>query len=1036
MSNSSRNRLKDDLRVKNVRVIGNGASPDPGSGSAQNAVKYIPQVLTTEQQAQARVNIGAPSSTDVAANSAAIQAETQRAVAAEGALQQLIAELSAFSYVLANQLPTASADTMGAIYLVPSSDPQAQNVKDEYITVDNGAGAQTRYTWEQIGSTAVNIEGCVMFTPQSPSSQQKAQARANIEANEVLVSGVNIKTINQTSILGSGDIAIPKGDTGDTGPTPNFSIGTVTTGAAGTQAAVSISGTPEAPVLNLTIPKGDQGNTGSSVEYPYELVNNRNTNDATKGLSAAEGYRLGNDIGGVRKNYTAGQLISTGVKNDSKTVIVTDKIPVSGGDVVVWYNGFAATSGGICLCLYDETGAIIDYYTASSVPSREITVPSESSAVYLRASMDATNSDVYVSINNNVVWTKKDWINGLAQIDEKFLYINRSMGLDANFADTDIFNGTELNAGNANFVKTQRLAVTPGHTYTIDVPRPLVSGHKYIFGYTTYSTLDGEIYEHRVRAKDAGATPYLYSPSVTISSNEAGLLFIIGEVDETDTIVPVRESSFIDYRVTFVDISDIVKEQESKNKIPALEAKVDKIQAIMSGSTDFVPRKYVTWENSGHSKVVYASNSLSYLPIDLSAIVSNMQIRNFKFEPSTASAATYFKVILFDDQDVLLKEWTQLNQPGSFLLQPEDIPSEAVSGFIDAPLDYADELIISYNVNNTVTDGENDVSEEVLLQFNKEIRSHSGEARSEEPLVLLHFSDIHGGTVNLDRIKTYYDNHKDYISDVIHTGDALPANWSNDFSFWGACDADEFLNVIGNHDTAYYDISTGFDWTRYAGKDAYDRYFLPYISEWGVEQPANAASSGLCYYYKDYHDVRLIVLDDMSIIKDGDSAQLTWLSGVLDGAKVAGKQVIIAAHYPNDLQPFDCPFHSIGATGTPNTGRSLAVSLVDSFITAGGTFVAWLTGHTHYDLIGTVRDTVNPQVTISVSTAMYQGQAIFDNIARVTGTPSMDLFNIVKVDPYNKRLSLFRVGSNFDSDGRHIGTVTVDYSSGELVNYW
>jgi hypothetical protein len=55
---------------------------------------------------------------------------------------------------------------------------------------------------------------------------------------------------------------------------------------------VTITGTPEAPVLNLTIPQGMQGNTGSSVEFPYELVNNLTTNDATKGLSAAQGVVL------------------------------------------------------------------------------------------------------------------------------------------------------------------------------------------------------------------------------------------------------------------------------------------------------------------------------------------------------------------------------------------------------------------------------------------------------------------------------------------------------------------------------------------------------------------------------------------------------------------------------------------------------------------------------------------------------------------------------------------------------------------------
>jgi len=85
------------------------------------------------------------------------------------------------------------------------------------------------------------------------------------------------------------NLSIPKGAVG---ATPNFTVGTVTTGEPGSSVIVTITGTPEAPVLNVTIPQGMQGNTGSSVEYPYELVNNLTTDDATKGLSAAQGKVL------------------------------------------------------------------------------------------------------------------------------------------------------------------------------------------------------------------------------------------------------------------------------------------------------------------------------------------------------------------------------------------------------------------------------------------------------------------------------------------------------------------------------------------------------------------------------------------------------------------------------------------------------------------------------------------------------------------------------------------------------------------------
>lgn len=52
-----------------------------------------------------------------------------------------------------------------------------------------------------------------------------------------------------------------KGAKGDTGATPNLTIGTVSTLNPGQSATASITGTAENPVLNLGIPKGDQGYT-------------------------------------------------------------------------------------------------------------------------------------------------------------------------------------------------------------------------------------------------------------------------------------------------------------------------------------------------------------------------------------------------------------------------------------------------------------------------------------------------------------------------------------------------------------------------------------------------------------------------------------------------------------------------------------------------------------------------------------------------------------------------------------------------------
>lgn len=62
----------------------------------------------------------------------------------------------------------------------------------------------------------------------------------------------------------TGDTGSPgaKGDKGDPGATPNLSIGTVTTLEAGQNATASMGGTAESPVLNLGIPRGAKGEPG------------------------------------------------------------------------------------------------------------------------------------------------------------------------------------------------------------------------------------------------------------------------------------------------------------------------------------------------------------------------------------------------------------------------------------------------------------------------------------------------------------------------------------------------------------------------------------------------------------------------------------------------------------------------------------------------------------------------------------------------------------------------------------------------------
>ena len=69
----------------------------------------------------------------------------------------MVAAIQQFRLVSVAQLPTASADTLNKIYLVPSSNPQTQNTKDEFITLMVTENDTTTYSWECIGSTEVNL---------------------------------------------------------------------------------------------------------------------------------------------------------------------------------------------------------------------------------------------------------------------------------------------------------------------------------------------------------------------------------------------------------------------------------------------------------------------------------------------------------------------------------------------------------------------------------------------------------------------------------------------------------------------------------------------------------------------------------------------------------------------------------------------------------------------------------------------------------------------------------------------------------------
>lgn len=159
------------------------------AGSAyQKPVTGIPLTDLTAS-VQAAINAASQASADIAAERAAreqaMSGEASARIDADATLRALIQQVNnslinyylksetysrsevnalinvirQFQYKVVDVLPTASADTVGFVYLIPSANPKTRNVKEEYITISEESGDQTTYSWEHIGSTNIDLSG-------------------------------------------------------------------------------------------------------------------------------------------------------------------------------------------------------------------------------------------------------------------------------------------------------------------------------------------------------------------------------------------------------------------------------------------------------------------------------------------------------------------------------------------------------------------------------------------------------------------------------------------------------------------------------------------------------------------------------------------------------------------------------------------------------------------------------------------------------------------------------------------------------------
>lgn len=470
-----------------------------GGGSAKDAVKYTEQSLTDSQKAQARTNIGAGSATDVNANAAAIAAETARAVAAEGALQQMISDVDRGEYVTAwdgtdapvvADIPAgvtvtyggtsytgtlaASAGTVGKIYLVSDGNGEY----DRYVTSQSGS----TYSWAPLGPTDI---------PLSDYATEEELSQLDQKVGELYTSA------------SQAEYALRKPT--DSGTTTDDSNGKrlrvifpVVNGAEFELSTTMASGIAVSLYNNLTAAiKADASYIETYTSYGYRITANGVTSSAgylsvslTNGNTAITDAKKAEMLASLSvfiKNGTIGHLAS--VEKETNTLQIGKgaisyafPVVVSGTNTIIIERSFAPGVYGFTI--NPKTTGNTGGYTLSFTPSGNVMGLTTSCKIGLERIVKFTGNVTKIQISDigSAITASGDMeliIRSLESTDATF---SRLENVELNFSERlyGLFiNGTISNGAYSNYQSRYRVASLDIHSYNRDITITAKTGYKF-----------------------------------------------------------------------------------------------------------------------------------------------------------------------------------------------------------------------------------------------------------------------------------------------------------------------------------------------------------------------------------------------------------------------------------------------------------------------------------------------------------------------------------------------------------------------------
>lgn len=386
---------------------------------------------------------------DVAAAISDAEGKIADAATVKAYVDAQIGSIKKFDVVVVDVLPTASADTMYKLYLIPKAGAASGNAKEEWITIRSGEEGAYTYAWEKIGDTEIDLTD--YLTKAATVAGVAFGDDKAISANEIIEAlGLGALAFKDKA---NGEIKVTTADSIEIDPVTvsgNAAVTTTATAAVLSKAAYTPAGTVNggkvtaSGTVNVTLKDAANATAAALVQEDYTPA----------GTITKPSINVTPSMGEIQPIATLGSLASI------------DATKFNGGEVATWtgYSHTAASLGDATKDAFAVEGMIAEMGEGDDAECLIFTAAATSSAVTAQGTFYGGSVN-FGSFNGGAVASIGDGFFNQGALPTLGASVSFVTGATAELAAAPTFSGTtaaSMIVTGVNYMKQ----VVDAHTFS------------------------------------------------------------------------------------------------------------------------------------------------------------------------------------------------------------------------------------------------------------------------------------------------------------------------------------------------------------------------------------------------------------------------------------------------------------------------------------------------------------------------------------------------------------------------------------------